>query len=83
MKKILFTILLLILFGCGKEKDTETKAKNNNKSVQEKLSENESKPKAHIEGELFTEKLIKNFYLDIEDSELIIEFYEAQKKKGF
>lgn len=83
MKKVLFAILLLILFGCGKEKGTETDTKQSNTTVKEKALEKENNSKTYETGELFTEKLIKNFYLDLEDNELIIEFYEAQNKNDF
>lgn len=88
MKKILFLIFTLLLFGCNDKDQTETQNDSNKiVSNEEKKEEGKSKQNSILDAsdqsKIFTDKLIKNFYLDLEDNELIIEFYNNQEKIDF
>lgn len=74
MKKIIYLFTLLLVLACSKEgSNSESNMKNDKENNKQNFTS----------SNLFTEKLIENFYLNIEDKELIIEFYEKQNKVDF
>lgn len=91
MKKIFLLLTLLLFISCNNEKDVggkENKPKNStavmSSNEKKDIREQEEKKVETVKGDkIFTDKLISNFYLDIEDNELIIEFYENQPRRDF
>ena len=78
MKKVIFSFLLVIfLFSyVFIKKDTLSTNADLNQNKDTNISQN------FTENTIFADKLIKNFYLNLEDKEIYIEFFSPQNKSN-